>query len=296
MTDTDGRMPAASAGSTGQAAGVSGAIWHRCPTRPDCPHCSDPNAPPTLDWGFLDAIFCISLKIRDDRATRVADEFHRTGLCRFVEFYRPDKHPERGVIGSWESHRQVAMEAQRRGCRNALVFEDDVKFLREITPRRLARVRDTMARLPSDWHIFYLGHWPVEAWFLRPNLLTTRSACAHAYVISPLLMEWIKHHPWGTPNVPMTTIVGRNLDSAFSRLPGTYALIPMLATQSVSAGDNFTFKSQRKTKLKHWITRSRYRETLLSHLMQPAEFIVAALSPFFWLRHKFRSWRGTATP
>jgi hypothetical protein len=189
----------------------------------------------------------------------------------------------------------VAMEAQRRGCRNALVFEDDVKFLRRITPKRLAVVAATMARLPSDWHIFYLGHWPVEAWFLRHNLLTTRSACAHAYVISPRLMQWLKDHPYGTPGIPMSHIVGKALDSAFSRLPGTYALMPMLATQSVSAGDNFSYKPRRKTKLKHWVTRSRYRETLLSHLMQPAEFMVAALSPFFWLRHKFRLWRGTAS-
>jgi GR25 family glycosyltransferase involved in LPS biosynthesis len=270
--------------------------WHRCPVRDDCPHCNGSHPQPLLDWSFLDAVFCISLKTRDDRAQRVADEFHRTGLCRYVEFYRPDKHPQKGVVGSWESHRQVAMEARRRGCRNALVFEDDVKFLRRITPGRLATVALTLQRLPDDWHIFYLGHWPVEAWFLSPGLLKTRSACAHAYIISPRLMAWIEAHPYGTPGIAMTDIIGKALDSAFSQLPGTYALVPMLATQSISFSDNFTYKPRQKTKLKHWVTRSRYRETLLSYLMQPAEFIVVALSPFFWLRHKFRAWRGTATP
>jgi GR25 family glycosyltransferase involved in LPS biosynthesis len=275
--------------------GQSGASWHACPTRPDCPHCNGRDAQPSLDWSFLDAVYCISLKTRDDRTLRVAEEFHRSGLCRYVQFYRPDKHPVKGVIGSWESHRQVAMEAQRRGHRNALVFEDDVKFLRRITPKRLAAMAVTLERLPGDWRILYLGHWPVEAWFLRSNLLETRSACAHAYIISPRLMAWIEAHPYGTPGIPMSSIIGKTLDSAFSRLPGTYALMPMLATQSISAGDNFSHKPRAKTKLKHWVTRSRYRETLLSHLMQPAEFIVAALSPFFWLRHKFRTWRGTAS-
>jgi hypothetical protein len=277
------------------AADATGPSWHRCPTRPDCPHCNGSHPQPILDWSFLDAVYCISLKTRDDRAQRVAEEFHRVGLCRYVQFYRPDKHPQRGVVGSWESHRQVAMEAQRQGHRNALVFEDDVKFLRRITPNRLATVALTLQRLPSDWRIFYLGHWPVEAWFLRSNVLKTRSACAHAYIISPRLMQWLKEHPHGTPGIPMTSIIGKALDSAFSRLPGTYALVPMLATQSVSSSDNFTYKPREKTKLKHWVTRSRYRETLLSHLMQPAEFIVVALSPFFWLRHKLRTWRGAST-
>ncbi|MFU8814336.1 MAG: hypothetical protein ACNA7W_03260 [Pseudomonadales bacterium] len=268
--------------------------WHPCPTRADCPHCNARGGEPLLDWSFLDAVYCISLKTRDDRATRVADEFHRTGLCRYVQFYRPDKHPQKGVIGSWESHRQVAMEARRKGYRNALVFEDDVLFQRRITPQRLAEIAVTMERLPSDWHIFYLGHWPVEAWLLRSNLLRTRSACAHAYVISERLMQWIEDHPYGTPGIPMTKIIGKALDSAFSRLPGTYALMPMLATQSVSAGDNFTYKPREKTKLKHWVTRSAHREFLLSNLMRPAELIVVALSPVFWLRHKLRGWLGAA--
>lgn len=291
MSNPGAQLSLAAGHPAEQAGSGSAALWHPCPTRPDCPHCSNPDAPPLLDWGFLDAVFCISLKSRDDRAASAAEEFHRTGLCRYVRFYRPEKHPERGIIGSWESHRQVALEAQRTGCRNALIFEDDVKFLRRITPRRLERVRDTLARLPDDWRIFYLGHWPVEAWFIARNLLKTRSGCAHAYVISPLLMQWLEEHHYGTPAIPMRKIVGKNLDAAFAQLPGTYALVPMLATQRSITSDNYSFKPKRKKKLKHWVTRSRYREALLSHLMQPAEFIVVMLSPFFWLRHKLRAAR-----
>jgi GR25 family glycosyltransferase involved in LPS biosynthesis len=267
--------------------------WHGCAPAPECPHCNGTHPEALLDWSFLDAVYCISLKTRDDRVERVSAEFHRTGLCRYVRFYRPDKHPVKGIIGSWKSHRQVAMDALERGHRNALVFEDDVLFLRRITPKLLREVALTLARLPADWRIFYLGHWPVAAWLLRPNLLKTTSACAHAYIISPRLMTWLRDHPWGAPDIAMTRIIGRALDSAFSRLPGTYALFPMLATQSVSRSDNFNFNANRKprTKLKHFITRSRYREALLSYLMRPAELIVTALSPFFWLRHQWRSWR-----
>lgn len=266
--------------------------WHACPPDPNCPHCADRDAPPSLDWSFLDAVYCISLKSRDDRVEWVAGEFHRTGLCRYVQFYRPEKHPVKGIIGSWESHRRVAMRALEAGHRNALVLEDDVQFFGDITPKRLARAADALRGLPQDWHILYLGHWPVEAWFARPGLLTTRSACAHAYVISPRLMAWLRDHPYGTPGIAMSSIIGKALDSAFSRLPGTYALVPMLATQRVSVSDNYTFKPKARTKLKHWVTRSRYRELLLSKLMRPAEFLVLLLSPFFWLRHRWRTWRA----
>jgi hypothetical protein len=268
------------------------AVWHPCPPDPDCPHCADPQSPAALDWSFLDAVYCISLKSRDDRVQWVAGEFHRTGLCRYVQFYRPDKHPEKGVIGSWESHRRVAMRALEEGHRHALVFEDDVQFFGDVTPRRLARAADALRNLPDDWRILYLGHWPVEAWFARPHLLNTRSACAHAYIISPRLMTWLRDHPYGTPGIAMSSVIGKALDSAFSRLPGTYALVPMMATQRVSASDNFTYKPREKTKLKHWVTRSRHRELLLSKLMRPAEFLVVLLSPFFWLRHRWRVWRA----
>jgi hypothetical protein len=99
-------------------------------------------------------------------------------------------------------------------------------------------------------------------------------------------MAWLRQHPYGTPGIVMTRLVGRALDSAFSRLPGVYALFPMLATQSVSKSDNFNYKPKPKTKLKHWVTRSRYREFLLSNLMRPFELLVVLASPYFWLRYR----------
>jgi hypothetical protein len=276
------------------AAQSNGSIWHPCPKDPGCPHCSDPDRPPLLDWSFLDAVYCISLKSRDDRVDWVSGEFHRTGLCRYVQFYRPEKHPQKGVIGSWESHRQVAMRALQDGHRNALVMEDDVQFFGRITPTDLTRTAAALNDLPEDWRILYFGHWPVEAWLTKWGLLITRSGCAHAYVISPRLMTWLRDHPYGTPGIAMSGIIGKALDSAFSRLPGTYAVVPMLATQRVSTGDNYTYKPQQKTKLKHLVTRSRHRELMLSKLMRPAEFVVVALSPLFWLRHQWRLWRGSA--
>jgi hypothetical protein len=85
-------------------------VYHPCPADPACPHWNgSPDAGDDLDWSFLNAAYCISLKTREDRVTQAAAEFHRLGLCRRVTFYRPDKHPRNGFIGNWTSHRDVAM-------------------------------------------------------------------------------------------------------------------------------------------------------------------------------------------
>jgi glycosyl transferase, family 25 len=258
--------------------------FHPCPPDPSCPYCNGSIAPAqALDWSFLDGVYCISLKSREDRAIAVAAQFHKVGLCRQLLFYRPLRYPGRGYIGSWESHRAVAEHARQQGNQTTLIFEDDVQFVRRMTPRSVRAIGRAIERLPPDWMIFFLGHWPLWAYFVRPNVLRTSSGCAHAYIVSPRLLEWLHEHPWGTPGIEKRRLIGKALDSAYARLPATYALFPMIATQSVSRSDNFAVSRKKNTKLKHLVTHSRYREWLLSKLMRPAEAIVALLSPLFFI-------------
>ncbi len=271
------------------------AVFHPCPPDPDCPYCNGSIAPQqALDWSFLDGAYCISLKSREDRAQNVAGEFHKVGLCQKVMFYRPLKHPVKGIIGSWESHRAVGQDALRRGYQATLIMEDDVYFSDRLKPRKLRAVSHALTRLPPDWRIFFLGHWPVWAYPVRHNVLRTGSACAHAYIVSPLLLKWLDAHPWGAPGIKKLRLVGKALDSAYAELPGTYALFPMIATQSVSRSDNFNFqpKPRDKRKLKHLVTHSRHRELLLSKLMRPAEMIVVTLSPVFFVARLFKRMRN----
>jgi GR25 family glycosyltransferase involved in LPS biosynthesis len=264
-------------------------VYHPCPADPACPYCNgsigQTGAP--LDWSFLDAAYCISLKTRDDRAAQAAAEFHKVGLCQRVTFYRPDKHPKNGFIGSWASHRDVAIDALQRGCARTLICEDDVLFTRRIRPATLRAIGRALNALPEDWTIFFLGHWPLAAYFVRHNVLRTSSGCSHAYIASPRLLRWLRDHPWGSPGVEFSRIAGKGVDSAYARLPATYALFPMLAIQRVSPSDNFddpsVRKSKRKKKLKHLVTRSAHRELLLSKLMRPFEILVALLSPAFFV-------------
>jgi GR25 family glycosyltransferase involved in LPS biosynthesis len=246
-----------------------------------------------LDWSFVDAAYCISLKTRGDRVAQAAAEFHRVGLCRRVTFYRPDKHPRNGFIGSWTSHRDVAMHALERGCARTLICEDDVLFTRRIRPATLRAIERALRALPTDWTIFFLGHWPLAAYFVRHNVLRTSSGCSHAYIASPRLLRWLRDHPWGAPGVQFSRIAGKGVDSAYAKLPGAYALFPMLAIQRVSPSDNFDDpslrKNKKKKKLKHLVTRSAHREVLLSRLMRPFEFAVALLSPAFFLAARITS-------
>lgn len=260
-------------------------VFHPCPPDPSCPYCNGSiKAEQALDWSFLDGVYCISLKSREDRATHVAAEFHRVGLCQQVMFYRPVKHPVKGIIGSWESHRAVGEHALQHGYDKALIMEDDVLFSGNLRPGKIRSISRSIDSLPSDWMIFFLGHWPVWAYPVRRNVLRTGSACAHAYIISPRMQQWLHDHPWGTPGLKKLRLVGKALDSAYAELPGAYAVFPMIATQSVSKSDNFNFspKQGAKRKLKHLVTHSRHRELLLSKLMRPAEMIVVGLSPIFF--------------
>jgi hypothetical protein len=264
-------------------------VWQPCPADPSCPYCNGSinHAGAVLDWSFLDGAYCISLKSRDDRLAQAAAEFHKVGLCQRVTFYRSDKHPKSGFIGSWAAHRAVAMDALERGCERTLICEDDVLFSRRPRPATLRAIIRALHALPADWMIFFLGHWPLAAYFVRHNVLRTSSGCSHAYIASSRLLRWLRDHPWGSPGVQFSRIAGRGVDSAYAKLPQTYALFPMLAIQRVSPSDNFEDpsirKKKRKKKLKHLVTRSAHRELLLSKLMRPFELVVALLSPAFYL-------------
>jgi hypothetical protein len=264
-------------------------VYQPCPANPSCPYCNGSinRSGGALDWSFLDAAYCVSLKSRDDRLAQAAAEFHKVGLCRKVTFYRSDKHPKSGFIGSWAAHRAVAMDALERGCERTLICEDDVLFIRKIRPATLGAIERALHALPPDWMIFFLGHWPLAAYFVRYNVLRTSSGCSHAYIASPRLLRWLRDHPWGSPGVQFSRIAGRGVDSAYAKLPETYALFPMLAIQRVSPSDNFEDlsirKKKKKKKLKHLVTRSAYRELLLSKLMRPFEIIVVLLSPVFYV-------------
>jgi hypothetical protein len=260
----------------------AGAYFHDCPPDPGCVFCGTSTATPAPDpWLFVDAAYCISLQERDDRTRSAIAELHRVGLCRKTRFYRPRRHDGQPWVGIWHSHRDVAREALAEGHGNVLVLEDDVRFSRLAGPKRIRAVERAFRRLPADWWIFYLGHWPLRARLVRRDTISTTSACTHAYVAGLPLLQWLDasdpakidlDHRWAR-------VVGRGLDAAFAQLPGAYACFPMLAVQNTSPSDHIRARNRgRIRQLRHVVTRTRMREYLMSKLMRPNELFVVARS------------------
>lgn len=71
---------------------------------------------------------CINLEEREDRHTQMTEEFKRIGILEKVFWRRPQRHPQSGRVGCFESHLAVFAEAVRRNVAFAVVFEDDVRF------------------------------------------------------------------------------------------------------------------------------------------------------------------------
>jgi len=256
------------------------ALFHPCPTDPACPFCDGgglSDRSEAADWSFLDAVYCISLQSRDDRAASVEKELHRVGLCRHTTFYRPIKHPRLPKIGVWESHRAVARHALQRHGERVLVLEDDVVFSGTVTASTTASVERTMQRLPKDWMAFYLGHWvlwmsPRGGWLMRSG-----SLCTHAYVASPRLLHWLCDHPF-SKQLERFRIGGKGIDAVYAALPAMYSLFPMIAVQNGSPSDHMKAKN-RRTRISDFISNSRFRDQLLSGLMRPNEVLIFLLVP-----------------
>ncbi|MEZ5865832.1 MAG: hypothetical protein R3D25_17840 [Geminicoccaceae bacterium] len=252
--------------------------FHPCPPDDACPHCRGTATRPP-DWSWVDAVYCISLRERPDRAAAAAAELHRAGLCRRALFHRPRRHPTKVIEGIWEAHRRVLAHALAAGAETALVLEDDVHFTGRITRGRIAGVAAAMRRLPDDWRIFFLGHWTFRARLVAPRILATRSACAHAYVASRALMTWAAERPFAARGTSYFKTAGGGIDAAYAVLPGSYAYFPMLATQAIRGSDHVAEKQRTRPirKLKHIVTRTRLNEIAISRLMRANELLMVAI-------------------
>lgn len=127
---------------------------------------------------FFDAVFVINMDDRPDRWETVIQTLtaygfsnvERVSACRpnlsdiseddVADFnYGPDRTLDfdaysQGAIGCLQSHRKVLDLAIKKGCKNYLVFEDDV-ILKENTQEQLNRAIAELSGL--DWDMFYLG-------------------------------------------------------------------------------------------------------------------------------------------
>jgi len=244
---------------------------HRCPAG------AAPRS--ALDWSFIDHAFCISLRERQDRAIKAADEFQRVGLASKTSFYRPSRGVGDTAEAIWNSHREVARTALAMGCSQVAIFEDDVEFTSSFAASTLERIARNFATLPADWEIFFLGHWPLKATRISRGLYRTSSGCAHAYVANRGLLEWLAASDYPSYRaLHARTTVGRGIDGAYARSKAAYAVFPMVAIQNDSVSDHVAANHvHRVRRLRHLVTRTRLREWMLSRFMRPNEYLVVGI-------------------
>jgi hypothetical protein len=244
--------------------------------RADCDYCNGrlegaPRSSP------IDAVFCISLQDAPERTRKAADHFHQVGLCRDVVFYRPVRGDDtpRAV---WTSHRAVACQAVAQRFQRVLILEDDATFSRP-WPALAPRVAAAIAELPADWWGLYLGHWPLQGYFVRPTIMRVRSVCAHAYLAGPQLLQWLAATEPMRPDVPVWPGISSSVDGAFANLPGMYAMFPMIAAQRFMGEHRPDRHFTPDGKRRGFLEKERYGAFAIYHLMRPAELATALLSP-----------------
>jgi GR25 family glycosyltransferase involved in LPS biosynthesis len=240
----------------------------------------------------LDAVYCISLQEQPHRTQAAAAHFHRIGICRHVTFYRPQrgKNTTRAI---WESHRALAHDALAKGCRNALMLEDDV-FFRQSWNKLSARIARVLPRLPSDWWCLYVSHIPLQAYFVQANIMRARSGSAVAYIAGTHLLNWLANNEPMSANIPLCRHIGNAIDGAMAELPGMYAMFPMAARQRFLGDRRIDTRIDGAGRRRSWFDGERWRYYFLFRGASVAEFFAVLFSPLHRLTLERRRGRSIA--
>jgi hypothetical protein len=188
----------------------------------------------------------------------------------------------------------MARHAMGRGCRKALILEDDA-YIGVGHDRLQVVLHEAMARLPQDWQGLYLGHMPLQAYPIGGRLLRARSGASHAYIASERLLSWLAETEPMDPEVPVCRIVGTSIDAALANLPGMDAVFPMVATQRFMGDYCFDPKYDERGRKRKLTDFMRYRTFMICNLMRTSEVLAVLFAPWHWLTLEyFRKRSGRA--
>ena len=157
------------------------------------------------------------------------------------------------------------------------------------------RIARALAALPSDWWALYLGHFPLQAYFVRPKILRVRSGCTHAYIAGPRLLTWLVETKPCAAEVAVCRI-GNALDGAMANLPGMYAMFPMAVLQRFLGDYRVSTQSDQYGRPRSWYDAERWRYYFIFRGVRVAEAVAVMLSPFHRVTlERFRKTSGAAT-
>jgi len=262
-------------------------VFQRCASDASCDYCSGRRTRPARG-GLIDAIYCINLQEQPKRFADAQSLFHYQGLCGDVIFFRPTRG-RHSSLAIWTSHREVAREALRRGQQRVLVLEDDLYFLRGWASI-LDAIRRAVSRLPNGWFALYLGHSPLQGYFVGRGVMRVSSSTTHAYVANRPLLDWLDATEPMDPYTPIRSrLIGRGIDAAFACLPGMFALFPMKIIQRRVEEARLDDHIGPRV----WWDPQRYRLILLIEGMWVKQWVAAILSPLHRVIMRLPKWRFT---
>ncbi len=185
------------------------------------------------DWSFVNKVYCICLKERNDRYQQIVEDFHKIGLCRITTFYRPIRDVRGGEAGCYESHRAVLTDALLESNEHVLVLEDDAQFVK-LTPKKLRRVKEEYSKFRDTNSIYHLGHYSILSVMvtLRTKIaMPEKSTLAHAYIVGRNVMEEVSNAPYNNIAIDV-----------WYRRYRQYSFFPMLVTQNGTKSSISTMK------------------------------------------------------
>lgn len=170
-----------------------------------------------MNWSFFDGIYCINLINETERLARIKNIFNELDIP--IVFYHPSRNVNDPVKGCFDSHIAVINKALESGCKNILIFEDDV-IPYDVTQERINTVTDFMKG--SKWDIFYFGAIPdIHNWSgkVSDGIYSLKTYGTHAYSL-PL------HTMLNLKNIQYT---GEPIDMLYKRtLIESYAVYPSM--------------------------------------------------------------------
>lgn len=117
-------------------------------------------------FNFFDRIFCINLPKDKRRKESISDEFIKLNILDRVDFIYANPPPANFKMGSFPypagefgvNLSQMKAIVNSIGCRNVLIFEDDITF----TDNAIITLKNSIDELPENWDVLYLGGRPLS--------------------------------------------------------------------------------------------------------------------------------------
>lgn len=165
----------------------------------------------------IDAVFCISIKDREDRRTLLQKEFLKAGLSiEFILVERDTKDPQRGC---YSSHQKCAQYIVERNYKRALILEDDAT-LDEWSESTVEKINHFLTKRQPE--ILFLGVILGKMWLTWfPSIARCRAVGAHAYILS---LE-------GARRTLSHTYTHLGIDTLQKKIFTQYCVFPMICHQ-----------------------------------------------------------------